>query len=57
MSSILGIMDPFININTDSSASYKAAGHRSSYFCRLQLEHKATTLTGVNPHIVPAINI
>jgi len=29
---------------TDSPASYEAAGHRSRYFSRLQLEHKAATL-------------
>jgi len=52
-------MDPFLNINihTDRSASFKAAGHRSRYFGRLQLEHKAATVTYVNPHIVRAINI
>jgi len=42
LSSILRILDPFINI--DHPASYKAAGHRSRYFCRLQLEHKAAAL-------------
>jgi len=36
-------LDPFIYINTDSPASYKASGHRSRYFCRLQLEHKASS--------------
>jgi len=45
LSSDLGIFGPFININSDSQASFKAAGHRSRYFCRLQLEHKAATVT------------
>ena len=39
---ILRILDPFININTDRPASYKAAGNLSQYFGRLQLEHKAS---------------
>ena len=43
LSSILEILDPFINISTDRPASNKAAGLRSRYFCRLQLEHKAST--------------
>jgi hypothetical protein len=38
-------------------ASFEAAGHRSGYFCRLQLEHKAATLALVTPHIARAINI
>jgi hypothetical protein len=46
-----------VNISTDRPASFKAAGRRSRYFCRLQLEHKAATLTCVNPHIARAINI
>jgi len=41
----------------DSPASYKAARQRSIYFCRLQLEHKAATVTYVNPHIAGVINI
>jgi hypothetical protein len=45
VSSILRILYPFIYINTDSPAAYKAAGHRSKYFCSLQLEHKASNLT------------
>ena len=48
MSSILGILDPFFIINTDSPASFKAAGHRSRYFCRLQLQHKTSALA-LNP--------
>jgi len=57
LSSTLGILDPFIHINIDSPASYKADGHSSRYFCRLQLEHKAAAVTYVNPHIARAINI
>ena len=30
--------------------------HSSRYFCRLQLEHKAATVTYVNPHIARVIN-
>ena len=30
---------------TDSPASYEAAGHRSRYFSRLQLEHKVSALS------------
>jgi len=41
---ILGILDPFIDINTDRTASYKADGHRSRYFCRRLLKHEASTL-------------
>jgi len=44
LSSILGILDTFINISTDRPASYKAAGHRSRYFGRLQFEHKTSDL-------------
>jgi len=44
LSSTPGILDPFINVNTDSPASYNGAGHCSRYFCRLQLVHKASTL-------------
>jgi hypothetical protein len=51
------ILDPFINIDTDRPASYKVAGHRSIYFGRLQLEHKAATVALLNPHIARAINI
>jgi len=41
-------LDPFIS--TDNSASYKAAGHCSSYFCRLPLEQKASTLALDHTH-------
>jgi len=51
------IVGLFTNINTERPALYKAGGHRSRYFCRLQLEHKAATVTYVNPHIARAINI
>jgi hypothetical protein len=44
-------LDPFININTNRLASYKAAGHRSRYFGRLQLEHKAATHCSCNKHL------
>ena len=47
----------FININTDRLASYKAAGHRSRYFGRLQLEHKAVTHCSRDKHLArPHIN-
>jgi len=42
---------------TDRPASFKVAGHRSRYFCRLQLEHKAATLALVTPHTARAVNI
>jgi hypothetical protein len=45
---ILGILDLFIN--TDRPASYKAAGHRSRYFCKLQLEHMVSALAFDPPH-------
>jgi len=45
-----------VNINTDLKASYKAAGHRSRYFGRLQLEHKGSALAVVTPHIARTIN-
>jgi len=51
LSSVLGISDPFININTDRPASYKAAGHRLGYFCRLPLEHKAATHCSRDKHL------
>jgi hypothetical protein len=51
------IVSLFINISTDRPASFKAARHRSRYFCRLQLVHKAATVTCVNPYIARAINI
>jgi hypothetical protein len=41
---MLVILDPFINFSTDRPASYKAAGRRSRYFGRLQLEHRAATI-------------
>jgi hypothetical protein len=44
LSFILGVLDPFININTDRPASYNTAGHRSRKFCTLQLEHKGSIL-------------
>jgi len=47
----------FTNIYTDSPASYKAVRHRSRYFCGLQLEHKAPTITYINPHIARATDI
>jgi len=49
-------LDSFIKINNDRPASYQAAGHRSRYFCRQQLQHRAATLTCFNPHIARAIN-
>ena len=52
---ILGILDPFIN--TNRPASNLVSGHPSRYFCRLQLDHKAATVTCVNPHIARAIKI
>ena len=57
MSSILWILGPFININTDPPASFKAADHRSRYFCRLQLEHRAATHCSRDKHLArPQIN-
>ena len=47
----------FITTPTDRPDSYKAARHRSKKICRLQLKHKATTVTDVNPHVAGAINI
>jgi len=51
LSSIFGILDPFININTDPRATYKAAGHRPRYLCILQLEHKAATRCSRDKHL------
>jgi len=51
------IVGLFINVNTDRPASLKAAGHRSRYLRRLQLDHKAASVTYVNPHIARAMNI
>jgi len=50
------IGDLFINSNTDRPASFKGAGQRWRYFCRLQLEHKASKLALVTSHIARAIN-
>jgi len=52
-----GVLGSFIIMNTGLPASYKAAGHRSRHFCRLQRGHKAVTVTDVNPHIARWINI
>jgi len=50
-------LDPFININIDLPASYKALGYRSRYFNRLQLEHKAVTHCSRDKHLaLPHIN-
>ena len=46
-----------IRVNTDRQASHKAAGHRSRYFFRLQLEHKAATHCSRDKHLArPLIN-
>ena len=41
-----------ININTDRPASFKAAGQRSRYFCRLRLDHMAATVTSIHTLLV-----
>ena len=51
------IVGLFININTGRPASFKVAGHRSRYSCRLQLEHKAATHCSRDKHVArPHIN-
>jgi len=46
-----------INIDTDRPASFKDARQRLRYFCRLQLEYKAATLTLLTSHIARRLNI
>jgi hypothetical protein len=46
------IVDLFITTLTDRPASFKAAGNRPRYFCRLQLEHKAATHCSRDKYLV-----
>jgi len=51
------IVGLFISTNTDRPPSFIAARHRSRYFCRLQLEHKAATHCSRDKHVArPLIN-
>jgi len=45
------IVGLFININNDRPASFKAAGHCSTYFCRLPPDHKAAKHFSRDKHL------
>ena len=40
----------FSNIDPDRPASYKAAGHHSRWFCRMQQEHRVSTFSFNHTH-------
>jgi len=51
------IVGLFSTTPTDRPDSFKAASYSSRKICKLQMEHKAVTVTDVNPHVAGAINI